>query len=85
MHQFEIMYTDYNEKGALTNNTHYLHPANIAECKAKHEELQRQQRTVVVDEETGETVTYKAYKVEVRLATYKTVDDVAALWAMFGV
>lgn len=83
MHQFEIIYTDYNEKGALTNNKHYLHPANIAECKAKFEELNRQQRTIV--DEDGTEHAYKAYKVEVRLATYKTVDDVAALWAMFGV
>ena len=84
MHQFEIQYIDYSEAGSLTNNKHYVHPANIAECKQKYEELNRAQRTVV-NEETGETKTYKAYKVEVKVATYKTVDDVNALWAMFGV
>ena len=83
MHQFEIQYTEYNEKGAITSIKHYLHPANIAECKQKFDELSRQTRTVVDDEDVEHT--YKAYKVEVRLATYKVVDDVAALWAMFGV
>ena len=85
MHQYEIMYTDYSEQGAPTNNKHYIHPANIAECKQKYEELSRQQRTVVVNEETGETKTYKAYKVEVKVATYKTIDKPDDLWAMFGV
>lgn len=84
MHQFEIQYTDYSEKGALTNIKHYIHPANVAEAKQKFEELQRQTRTVV-DEETGESHTYKAYKVEVRVATYKVIDNPAELWAMFGV
>lgn len=83
MHQFEICYTDYSEKGALTNNKHFIHPQNIAECKQRYDELARQTRTVV--DEEGVEHTYKAYKVEVRLATYKVIDDVAALWAMFGV
>ena len=78
------MYTDYNEQGALTNNKHYIHPANIAECKQKFEELNRAQRTVV-NEETGESKTYKAYKVEVKVATYKVIDKPNDLWAMFGV
>ena len=83
MHQFEIMYTDYNEKGALTNNKHYIHSANVAEAKQKFDELSRQTRTVVDDE--GVEHTYKAYKVEMRVATYKTIDNPAELWAMFGV
>ena len=83
MHQFEIQYTEYSDKGSITNIKHYLHPANVAEAKQRFEELSRQTRTMVDDE--GVEHTYKAYKVEMRVATYKVIDNPAELWAMFGV
>lgn len=71
MYQFEILYTEYDQNGSLSNRKHYLHPQNAEEMKQKYEELNSVYRTYVDEQEQEHR--YKAYKVECRLAVYKTL------------
>ena len=82
MYPYMIITFDYNEKGALTNIKHTYTFNDKQQFADKVAELNRTQRTVVVDEETGETVTYKAYKVEAYVAGYALIEDMAAFKAV---
>lgn len=85
MHQFKIIYIEYNEKGALTNIKHHVYADTVEQAQVKFEELSSKYITVVVDAETGEAKKYKAYKVSLLVAAYKGIDNPTEFFKQFEI
>lgn len=83
MNQYKIIYTDYDENGALTNNKHCIYTDSADQAQTRFEELTRQYR-MEADPETGKpTPKYKAFKVELLVATYKKIEAPAEFFKQF--
>lgn len=85
MHQFKIIYIDYSPEGAPTNIKHHVYADTVEQAQVKFEELNSQYRTAFVDEETGETKKYKAYKVQLLTAAYKGIDNPSEFFKQFEI
>lgn len=77
MHQYKIIYTDYSAEGAPTTNKHYTYADSAETAQTKYEELNK------VYSATEEGKLFKAYKVEVQVSVYKSLEDPASFFAQF--
>ena len=85
MHTFKIVYTEYNEVGALTDNTNCVYADTPEKARQEYDRLRNLYRTVI-DPETSEVkARYKMYKVELAVCAYKRIDDPAAFFAQFEI
>ena len=75
MHQYALLLTEYNEKGALTSNKTLVSidtPLKLAQEYKRYSDM----KTIITDPETGEKVSeFKKYKVEPQIACYVAVED----------
>lgn len=84
MHQYKIVYTEYSEVGALTNISHVAYCDTAEQAHVRYDELNKLYRQGI-NPSTGEEMQFKAYKVVLQVAAYKTITDVSAFFSQFEI